>query len=68
MTPMCFERIVLCDACGSEGLLYHGDPDDGWIEDCPYCEGTGGEIISTEPIDEDDLEIYAPLTDRVNPL
>ena len=58
---MCSERIVFCEACSSEGRIYHGNPDDGWSEDCPYCDGTGGEIIITEPIDQDDLDIYAPL-------
>lgn len=62
-------RIVLCEACAGEGtemvprtwLESHGE----WITDlvpdgpCPDCEGTGGEIIETEPIDLDDLRIMA---------
>jgi hypothetical protein len=50
-------RIVLCEACGSEGRIYRG-----WYEDerdcgpCPYCDGTGGEVIETQPIDLEDLD------------
>lgn len=64
-------RIVLCQACGSEGRVYVTGYDHGswnepphWYErdtgPCPYCEGTGGEIIETEPIEMEDLEIYSP--------
>jgi hypothetical protein len=59
-------RIVGCEACGTDGRLYvldychgsrnepphWGDRDDG---PCPYCEGTGGEIIEVEPIGIEDL-------------
>jgi len=48
-------RIVCCEACGSEGRIYYGECDDGFSEPCPYCEGTGGEIIPVEPITLDDL-------------
>ena len=54
------ERIVGCEACGHEGRIKHGDPDYGWETPCDCCEGTGGEIIVTEPIEEQDLDIYAP--------
>jgi hypothetical protein len=54
-------RLVLCDACGSEGRIYCGQFDDEWdAGECPWCEGTGGELIPTRPIDADDLEDYAP--------
>jgi hypothetical protein len=44
-------RIVLCEACGSEGKL-----DVGLYEiECPNCNGTGGEIIEVFPITLDDL-------------
>lgn len=69
---MCSERIILCEACGSEGRIYEQHwtyerdcgphLDDVDVGACPYCDGTGGEIIVTEPIDESDLEIYAPPT------
>ncbi|MGY3609892.1 MULTISPECIES: hypothetical protein [unclassified Bradyrhizobium] len=56
-------RVVLCEACGSEGRLFtltHISREDGqWdghSEPCPWCEGTGGEVIETQPIDMEDLE------------
>jgi hypothetical protein len=59
-------RIVGCEACGTEGRIYVTDWSPGdWNEPghwgerdtgpCPYCEGTGGEIIEVEPIEMDDL-------------
>ena len=52
-------RIVACEACGTEGRRYYSvagqwDPVDGGP--CPYCEGTGGEIITTQPIEMADLD------------
>lgn len=53
-------RIVLCEACGSEGRVlraeYSTDPNPRDCGPCPYCEGTGGEIIETQPIELDDLD------------
>jgi hypothetical protein len=65
-------RLVLCEACGSEGCGRSLDPDDGTCacryrgyegnsptnceHACPYCEGTGGELIATEPVELEDLE------------
>jgi hypothetical protein len=49
-------RIVLCECCGSEGRIYHGEYDDGWSKPCDVCEGTGGEIIETQPITMEDLD------------
>lgn len=61
-------RIVLCEACGSEGRIIvrtigyepgcghphmWGERDDG---ECPWCEGTGGEIVETQPIELADME------------
>lgn len=51
-------RIVPCDHCGSEGRLYSGhanDPDPRDDGPCPACEGTGGEIIETDPVTLDDM-------------
>lgn len=50
-------RIVLCEACGSEGriLTSNGGPDDTDHGPCPYCEGTGGVIIEVLPIEADDF-------------
>jgi hypothetical protein len=59
-------RIVLCEACGSEGRFYV----DTFMRDrngeaimadelCPYCEGTGGEIITVQPIELEDLDAIA---------
>lgn len=60
-------RVVPCEACGSEGRLYErhtwydreygyqdGEEDTG---PCPYCEGTGGELIEVEPIEMEDLDM-----------
>lgn len=58
------ERIVSCEACGSEGRYcidtgivdrHTGAPLYDY-EDCPWCEGTGGEIIETQPITQEDLD------------
>lgn len=51
-------RIVACEACNTEGRLYHGNGDMPWdyVEECPYCGGTGGEIITTQPIEMEDLD------------
>ena len=51
-------RIVACEACGTEGrvLRSNGGPDDIDCGECPYCEGTGGEIITTQPIEMADLD------------
>lgn len=51
-------RVVACAACGTEGQLIswsgsmdqYGNPIER-TEPCPYCEGTGGEVIKTQPID-----------------
>lgn len=51
-------RIIPCTRCGSEGRLYSGHPNDpNPVDDgeCPACEGTGGEVIETEPVTLDDL-------------
>jgi hypothetical protein len=51
-------RIITCEACGTEGRIYHGIGDKPWdyVEECPYCDGTGGEIITTQPIEMADLD------------
>ena len=56
-------RIVRCEACGSEGRIYHGDGSHrlDWVEPCPYCQGTGGEMIEVEPITLDDLITLAEM-------
>jgi len=41
------ERVVYCDACDGTGYC------DGF--ECPYCHGTGNEVIIVEPIDLEDL-------------
>lgn len=59
---MCNARIIPCEACGTEGRLYVTDYDyeNGWGErddgPCPWCEGTGGELIETQSIELADLE------------
>jgi hypothetical protein len=70
-------RIVPCEACGTEGCnrLLSGDGDccicryqgarpEGCPEGCISCDGTGGALIATEPVDLDDIqspEISPPL-------
>jgi hypothetical protein len=52
-------RIVACEACGAEGRVLVTVPGQWDPEDrgpCPYCEGTGGEIITTQPIEMEDLD------------
>jgi len=52
-------RIVPCEACGSEGRVLVTMPGEWDPEDrgpCPYCDGTGGEIITTQPIEMEDLD------------
>jgi DnaJ-class molecular chaperone len=47
-------RVVLCEACGSEGRLvddYYGD------KPCKWCDGTGGEVIKVQPIEQHDLAL-----------
>lgn len=51
-------RLVPCEACGSEGrvLTANGnDPDATDHGPCPWCEGTGGEIIETQPVELEDI-------------
>lgn len=62
----CHWLIVECSGCGGEGRIYQretyfcrhtgyheGDVDVG---PCEPCEGTGGEIIATQPIELGDLD------------
>lgn len=64
-------RLVLCPACESEGCSRLLDSEDGFCpcnyygrgprhnceHACPCCEGTGGELIATEPVTLEDLEL-----------
>jgi hypothetical protein len=52
------ERVVPCEACQSEGriLTSDGGPDETDHGACPHCEGTGGEIIETQPVELEDLQ------------
>lgn len=54
-------RIVCCEACDGGGhvkelrtwIESHGECITDWVsigEACPYCDGTGGEIIETQPV------------------
>lgn len=60
-------RIVECSCCGGEGRVLesawvyeHGSGHGHWdaldAGPCPHCDGTGGEIIETQPIELEDLE------------
>lgn len=57
------ERIVLCEACGSEGRVLTGHPNDPHPHDagpCPHCNGAGLAVIETEPV----TEIDEPFSDE----
>ena len=49
--------LVPCEACGSEGRIYRGHPNDPHPRDCgpcPECGGTGeieGELIIMEDLE-----------------
>lgn len=45
-------RVVGCEACGTEGQIYS---DEYTSVPCPWCEGTGGEVIEVYPIEMKDL-------------
>lgn len=57
-------RIVPCETCGSEGRILVGPPTDPNPRDCgpcPFCEGTGGEIVTVEPVEKEEFfDEYAP--------
>lgn len=55
------ERIVQCAACNGEGRMFepccdwqHG-PGEIDVGPCEECEGTGGQVIETEPVELEDL-------------
>lgn len=58
-------RVVGCEACGTEGRIYRsaghdrttGAPQEDDCGPCPYCEGTGGEMVPVFPIDLTDLDL-----------
>ena len=51
------ERIVLCETCQSEGRILRGaEPEPTDNGPCPVCDGTGEEIIETQPVELDDLD------------
>ena len=51
-------RIVLCEACGSEGRIYRGQyEDERDCGECPICEGTGSAVIEVEPVEIEDLDL-----------
>jgi hypothetical protein len=59
-------RIVPCEACQAEGRTYQRvlvyernaapHEDDVDTGPCPYCEGTGGKIITVQEIEIEDLD------------
>lgn len=58
-------RIITCEHCGGEGRLLRGHPNDPHPTDCgpcKACDGTGREVIETEPVEMDDL---SPTVQRV---
>lgn len=51
------ERIVPCESCASEGRILRGQyEDERDCGPCPWCEGTGGEIIETQPVELEDIQ------------
>lgn len=55
-------RVIPCEACGSEGrvLTSDGGPYDKDHGPCPYCDGTGSELIEVQPITIEDLSLTTP--------
>jgi hypothetical protein len=49
-----FGSVVPCEVCGTEGRIYHGSEETGWVEPCATCEGTGGELVETFPVEMND--------------
>lgn len=48
-------RLILCEACGSEGRIYRGHPNDPHSRDdgpCPECNGRGEVEVALEPMDD----------------
>lgn len=52
-----YPTLQPCETCQSEGRILRskGGPDDIDCGECPVCEGTGGEIIETEPVTEEEI-------------
>jgi hypothetical protein len=64
MTECTAYRIVPCEHCGTEGRIYSGQyEDERDCGPCPVCEGTGGEIIKTEPAALEPKPTIAPCDD-----
>jgi hypothetical protein len=70
------ERIVLCETCQSEGRIYrescirhagaYGAPEEVDEGQCEVCEGTGGEIVITHLIEEEDFDAcFGPPRDKL---
>lgn len=56
--PAMNENRIPCERCQSEGRIYRGHPNDPNPRDegpCPVCEGTGGELVETQPVTMEDL-------------
>lgn len=57
-------RFVPCEACGSEGRIYRGHPNDPNPTDegpCPVCEGTGMMEVEVEAaVDHPKMPYYYP--------
>jgi hypothetical protein len=56
--PITLQR---CQSCGSEGRIirvrHHQwrEPEEIDCGECPDCEGTGGELIATQPVTEQEI-------------
>jgi Zn finger protein HypA/HybF involved in hydrogenase expression len=51
-------RIILCETCGSEGRIIRGQyEDERDCGPCPACDGTGLEVVETEPIQMTDIDV-----------
>lgn len=61
-------RIIPCECCQTEGRIYRGQyEDERDYGQCPVCEGTGGEVIETEPVTLDDM-CCSDCGARINPM
>jgi hypothetical protein len=46
--------FVPCEACETEGRIYHGQIEDEWSEPCR--KGSGMEPVAAEPVEMEDLD------------
>ena len=48
-------RLIRCEYCDGEGRIYRGYPDERDEGQCSVCEGTGTDVVETEPVTEEEI-------------